>query len=522
MASSVAVVASCGHEKQPVRVTLRDLCGLTDGADCQQDAAHADRCGYAHCSGEATWATLAVFENGCPASGLLHEGDLSGAIRVVTGQAGKALPSIGELDEGRFGFAGLLRGSDCAIVGAGCTEVDLSDERDVHIDVLPAGGNGFCKTGRVCEGGACVPSDDTSDGAAGCLPLLVASGTLPERRADSLAKGLGIVATDSGYLVGYREDVPSDGSLHVRLVPIGDDGAIGDGAERRIEHCVGSSEAGVAMAFSAEGGLLATSLASCEGHGAGAAFVAFTQAGEITDVQRYVGAGEDLRITNRSLASGRGPNDFELVYTTSGSAHRLSLEGARPRSSYEALFPEARGSFAQVASTQDFVARLVGAEDEVYVGIGRWEATPRTTRLEGGTLTSLAVRGNRFVVARSTASGLAWEGRTSSGASFGLGSFNTSQASTALDVVVANEEAILGAAHPTGIFVLPIGDMRSELAPSPKAVVQHTLPQGQSPTPQGLAMASRGDRFAVAWLNGDEGAGPVGGYAVFACESMTQ
>ena len=510
LALACVALASCGHERRDVRVTLHDTCGLTDGADCQQGDAVPEACS-SYCSRLARWANLAIFEGRCPDRDALLRGDLSGAIRVVQGRAGSTLPSIGELDDERYGFAGIFRASDCAIVGIGCSEVDLSEQSTVRIEMLPAIGSGLCTAGHVCQEGVCTSSEAASDEAT-CTPVLVASGALPEPKGNARAVGVGLVATDSGYLAAYRED-DADGSLRIRILPIEKDGQLGEGFETRIEHCGSASEAGLAMALSLEGGLLATTLAPCENQGAGAAFVAFAHDGAILDTKRFAGAGQDLRITHRSLASGPGPNDFELVYTAAGSAYRLRLAGAQPHASYEALFPEATTSFAQVASLGDDVARLVGSEAAIHVGVGSWEASPRLTRLEGSALASLAVHGGRVVVTRSTSGGLAWEGRTSSGASFGDGSFTTGQAIAAVDIAIAKGVAILGAAHATGIHVLPLGDMRRELAAEPKLVVQHALSEGAS----SLVMASQKSRFGVAWLRGGEGKGPIGGYALFDC-----
>lgn len=523
LATGAALLASCGHERRDLRITLRDACGLTESADCERGEGANGACGSAHCSREAAWANLAVFEGGCPPADALLTGNLNDAIRVVTGKAGSALPSIGELEEARHGFAGIFRASDCTIVGAGCTEVDLSDERNVQIDLHPVTGNGACGDGHACEQGLCAPSadpagEDPSSKAGACLPLLVASGALPERSADSVASGLGMVATEAGYLVGYREEVEGSGPLLVRIVPIGKDGEIGASDETRIEHCAGSFGDGLGMALSDESGLLATSLAPCDGHGAGAAFVSFTPDGTIVDARRVAGAGSDLVLApSRSLAPGRAANDFELVYLTGGAAHRLGLTGTEPHATFQALFPDARASFAQVASSQDVIARLVGSKNAIHLGIGPWESTPRTVRLEGSAVASLAVHRDRVVVVRNLEEGgLVWEGRTRIGASFGDGRFETNRALTALDVVTANGEAIVIAATSSGFFLLPIGDMSGSLAPLPKLIVQHA-PASSAHDAQSLAVASIDDRLAIAWLNDRETSGSIGGYALFEC-----
>jgi len=518
LATSVASLASCGHERREIRVVLRDACGLTLDADCQKDRNASETCGGSHCSRNAAWANLVVFEGGCPKGDGFATGDSSGAVRIVTGRAGRALPSIGELEEDRYGFGGVFRTSDCTIVGTGCTEVDLSEERDVRIDVLPVPESGTCESGHYCEQGLCAPFDDPSGDASACIPLLIASGSLPNRTANSTARSLGLVATESGYLVGYREDLESDGELLLRLVPIGKDGKIGKLSESRIEHCASGSDSGLGMALSLDGGLLATALAPCDGQGAGAAFVSFTHDGAILSARRFIGAGSDLVLApSRALAPGPGRNDFELVYTTGQSAHRLGLTGPQPHGSFQALFPDARGSFAQVATTPDLVARLVGSADGIHLGIGEWEATPKLMTFGGAERTSLAVQGDRVVIARALEDrGLAWEGRTSSGASIGEGNFAASQALTALDVVIANGEVIAATASSPGFFLLSIGNMSRGLSPRPELIVQHT-PASSAHDGRSLAAASLHDRLAIAWLNGDPSEESIGGFALFEC-----
>src|SRR5690606_21802064 len=109
--------------------------------------------------------------------------------------------------------------------------------------------------------------------------------------------------------------------------------------------------------------------------------------------------------------------------------------------------------------------------------------------------------------------GIAWDGRTSSGASFGDGSTRAGQPIAAVDIAMVNGVAVLGAAHAKGIVLVPVGDTRRGLVEVPKVVVHHGVAQGAS----SLVMVGHEVGFGVAWMHGDEGAEEIGGFALFDC-----
>lgn len=524
------LLVSCGESANSIQVSLLDPCRLSSPTSCDElspTPSEQSLCGDAFCAQKAVWAQLAVFPEGCPTDELLREGVLTGAMHVVSTEAGRALPELGKLEEARFGFAGLLRASDCAIVGAGCTEADLSTIRRVRVEMRPVSGSAGCHANDACQEGACVSAAE-ADGES-CLPRLIASGELPERAiAEAIASGPGIVATNLGYLIGYREDIPSQAgtTARVRLVPIADNGSVGKTIEQPIESCeTAITKGGIGMAMALDQGLLVTEYPACGNQGAGATFISFTPGGAILDVTTFAGALPHVSLANvHSLSLGQSRNSFELAYLASGAAFRLNLVGARAQDGYAPIFPDRRFGFIQIASSKDAIAYLAGGEDapDALLGMSNWDEPPVLTSLPKGWVGAVAVDENRAVaVTLLDDGGISWTGQSTTGAALGTGSLHAGGPFTAVEVGIADKQVVLAAGRPGAIHLAPIGSVATKLADRATVLSQYEPTLGNVSLSaydgERLALATKDDGFALAFIESRKGAGKVGGFAIFEC-----
>lgn len=527
---SLVATLSCGEESRTIEVTLLDTCRL--GSACEDSETPArlfPLCGDAYCTDTARFATLAVFAGGCPGEEILREGNWESALRVLHGDAGEPLPSLGELDASTHGFAGVLRSQDCGVVGFGCTEADLSVIRKVRVEMAPSSGGGACEGGDICKEGSCEPAPSMIEST--CSPKLAFQGELPDREGQgSILSGPGVVATDKGYLVGYREDLTTsaeESQARVKLVRIDRSGQATTPIAKDIDTCPGIAPgAGLGMAVSMDQGLLVTPQPACEGRGAGATFVAFAPNGTILDATTFAGAGPDLSLSPvHALAPGLLRNSFELAYISGGSAYRLSLLGARPQDGFVSIFPDKKPAFVQLASSPSAIAYLAGsptqAGGEIAFGVGSWQSEPSMTS-GAGFLGAVAAYENRAIsVAALSPSGLRWEGRASDGTPIGDGYLETEGSLTAVDIAVVSGEAIVAAARSGGLFLASLGEIGGEVSAEARIIATYDENLGDislsSYDGRSLALAAHRDGFALTWLNSRIGEGPVGGFALFDC-----
>lgn len=132
-----------------VSVTLADPRGLRSGA---------------------SFAEFMLFADGCPDEDDLREGSYPDPVADQRLDAVDEFDALGTLDARRYGFAAVLRTEDCAVVGVGCAEADLSKRIDSVIiplvDVFPP--EGACP--GACSDGRCDDEEArTGAGAAGRL-----------------------------------------------------------------------------------------------------------------------------------------------------------------------------------------------------------------------------------------------------------------------------------------------------------------------------------------------------------------
>jgi hypothetical protein len=106
----------------------------------------------------AQYAQLAIFSDACPSDARIETGQINGAVAVQTIPADGAFAEVGELKKQKYGFVALLRTTDCSVIGAGCTPVDLEKHRHITVQldpVLTPAGACDASLGQKCIGGIC-------------------------------------------------------------------------------------------------------------------------------------------------------------------------------------------------------------------------------------------------------------------------------------------------------------------------------------------------------------------------------
>jgi hypothetical protein len=223
---------------------------------------------------KATWFEIGAFANApCPplnqfAGGIPASGT---SARAAFHRDAKTRPALGDLARGSYAFAAVAKGDDCAVVAAGCSVVDVGNSNEVSI-ALKARDNpvGACGAGNVCENGQCVPPNDNAGDSVGadCSLEIIGGGPLDNPlEGNAIVSHPGIVATDNGFLLGYREDDPTVGEAQVTFISIDNGGAIHGITQRTLkDSCAGVEESdGIGLAISDDKALAVVARQPCNG-----------------------------------------------------------------------------------------------------------------------------------------------------------------------------------------------------------------------------------------------------------------
>ncbi len=282
----------------------------------------------------ANYTEIAVFKGGCPEDSALADGDTSKAVFSGVAEKGAPLPSVGDLDKAKYGFAAIMRDATCGVIGFGCTEADLSNIREVRVAVRawsqpdrnktcePLTGKG-CPAPLACDQGRCVSATDggkTDGSGAGCDLSVIASGGLPPLSVgdagSAQVSGPAVAASAQGFVIGYRSQV--GGQLYAHAALLSTSGTINPPSTLSLAACPGKSPAdGVGLAFSGTGGLMALALPDCDGQGAGAYFMMVDASGKLSNLKlaRSQNQFADLTLARTHSLSGSGAADrYDFVY----------------------------------------------------------------------------------------------------------------------------------------------------------------------------------------------------------------
>ena len=516
-------------------------------------------------SQNASWIEIGVFAAGvCPDPKQLVSGIPRDAVvsRLAYSRGNANPPAIGNLKKGTYAFAAALRAADCSVVGTGCSVVDVTDARDVGIRVSAAANPASaCGAGASCENARCVPGNDNSNPTVGarCSLQLIGAGPLgdPLAYGGTIVSAPAIAATDSGFLVAYREYDGLQGQARLTLLPIDNGGGSAAAQPTTLpSRCAGSEESdATAMAFSSgNDGLVAVARAPCAGTG-GVDFFQVDGAGNVKKSGFNGGGGVKITLANaHALAVKRGQSgspgeSYLLAFTSNGETHVATVNGVLVQSGIAPAFGGVAPQSAGWVSTSDKVLALLaqgtgadpgdggappeggapaGSSLRVQVaGAGTDIASLAPPFEIAATWGAVAAQGTRvFVVSDSAAPGkpVAWRagdlGRAAPAASDALGVDGLGKVLYA-DVAFHQDHAFFAVEQPGAISLVAYDHatttptlLRQVFLPrDPRIPAMLDVRDGR------VAIAASDSRVAVAWTTArtltDNDV--VGGYAIFAC-----
>lgn len=174
---------------------------------------------------QVAWLEVGVYAAPtCPSitqlSGGLPRGALVGRVGFANGSPAPTF----RLDKGTYSFAATARNTQCEVLGAGCTAIDVPGSSEITIDLkAPATKGGKCSPGSACNNAECVEAP-TSDGlGVGCTLEVVGAGPLEALSTDgSNVSRPAIQAVTDGFIIAYSQ---IDGTTYrVTTMKVGVDG----------------------------------------------------------------------------------------------------------------------------------------------------------------------------------------------------------------------------------------------------------------------------------------------------------
>lgn len=522
----------------------------------------------------AAFAEILVYEQGCPGLDVLSRGiEGSPTLRQVVA-AGADLPELGELPQGSYGIAALLRDRHCAVLASGCATADLSSVRKVTIPLAavtpPQGG---CAGSAACVGGACIGGGDSGiqdagsdgavpdaaaldaavpdaaapdaaapDGGGSCTLAVVKAGALPALAVPGggTITGPGLAAVADGFLLAYREGTVDQSASSAALVKIGDDGKLGTVSRQALPTCPATTATdGVGVAESNGAGLVVVSRPACPDAGAGLALLTFDAKSQLGLASASADLGAAVSLPRvHALAGYKG--GFEAAFVVDGVASLATIVAGAL--SAKPLFADGTSSYAQVGRTAATRATLadrstaLGGETVltlsalgVPVGDAGVPAPLGAYRPESawGSLAAWAgPSGDRALAVTAEPNGwISWGAVDRDGTLRGAGSALSGDGSAfaAGDVAVLDDRVLLALAEPGALRIQKLAGALGDGLSADGSRVDFVGAVGATSlaTFDGarVAVAAARNRVLIVWLT-RSALGPIdptGGYAVLAC-----
>ncbi len=224
---------------------------------------------------KAQWLEIGVIQGPCPPRSQLAGGiPRSGTVtRIAFPRSDASPPTVGDLPRASYAFAAVARAGDCGIVATGCTEVDLTKSGGVSVNLTATQQpTAACVAAETCTEGECVPALGPKNPmlGAGCSMQLVGAGPL----GDPLVLGGGdvvsapaLVATETGFLVAYREYDPNAGLARLTLVALDPSGGATIASPTTLDgQCSGQLETdSIGLGYLAGAGVAVSARPTCGG-----------------------------------------------------------------------------------------------------------------------------------------------------------------------------------------------------------------------------------------------------------------
>ena len=515
-------------------------------------------------SAKTTWVEVGIFAGTtCPDTkqllgGLPPTGYVS---RLAFKRTDASPPALGDLKKGSYAFAAVALADDCSVVGVGCSIADVTTVRDVNIRVnANANPATACGTGMTCDYARCVPAHDNGSLGAACSLQLVGAGPLGDALAfgGTIVSAPAAVATDTGFLIGYREYDSNQGAARLTLIPIDNGGGAGMPSATTLPgRCAAGDESdATALAFAGTEGLAAVARAPCNGVG-GIDLFQIDGKGAVAKSSFTGSMGVSLTLANaRALAPMPNGGGYLLAFTEAGQTRVATVTGLSLQSSTAPGFGGMPPQSAGWVATSDKVTAIVaigtgGSGGPVDGGTGDASADaggpmPGDTSLRlnvaaasanlgalpapfvaAASFASVAALGSRvIVISDSTVPGrpVAWRafdlGKVQPAASDNLDVPGLGKVLFA-DVALRQDHAFFAVEQPGAITLVAYDHatttptlLRTVFLPSdPRVPAMLNVRDGR------IAIAASDTRVVVVWTTGKTlGENDiVGGYALFAC-----
>ncbi|HEX8790952.1 MAG TPA: hypothetical protein VF765_08360 [Polyangiaceae bacterium] len=490
----------------------------------------------------AQWMEIGVFPGGCPgateiAGGLPATGPVD---RIAVEKGNTTPPPIGTLKKGSYGFVAVARASNCGVIGTGCSNVDVTNSRDVSISVTATSPPlGACSAEQSCVDARCIASATPDASGAACALSLVGAGPLgdPYAVVSDVVSAPAVVATERGFLIAYREYDDTGGTAQLTLATVDPGGALSIPMPTMlVGQCPMQDESdGIGMAYVTGAGVVASARPACGSQSSGIDLLAVDAAGHSSSNMFSPLTGPPPALSYAHALSLAGMTTGWLAYLAGGNASVIALSNLQLQgpSTTIATAPQ---SIAQVSATGQAVALLTGGAGGgadagtstplLSLGIG---GTPGdgggAPTVFGGSWGALAAAGTRaFVLSDSGTSTqpVAWH-TLDQGGTPASGNFATPAMGTALggDVALQGDRALFAVEQKGAISLVAFDHastaptlLRSvQLSGDARIPPQATVRDGK------VAVAASANEVLVAWVTGTNLTAneAVGGWALYAC-----
>jgi hypothetical protein len=532
------------------------LCAMCLGAQCQ----HAPSVTFeiampGAVADQARWMEVGVLPGPCPPPDELAGGiPRSGIVTRIAFQKGDTSPpAIGDLKKGPYAFAAVARGADCGVLATGCTLADVTETRDVSIQLgATSAPSGSCAAGESCVQGRCAPNVGGGDPTlgAGCSMELVGAGPLGDPlqlSGSDVASAPAVAVTESGFLVAYREYDQLQGKARLTLAAVDPQGGITIAPPTMLPgQCPSQDESdAIGLGYLAGSGVVVSARPACSQPNPGFDTFQVDATGAVKKSASNAATNGQPRLSNAHALALTGSGSGWLAYVDQGGAQVVGLTGLLTQAGATPFGDVPPHTLAQVTASDKMVALLAagtgGGSPSPSDAGGDAAASGSTLRLQlgaapasigppyetAGAWGALATEGSRAYVladAPGTAQPTSWFAME-------LGAM----APVATDVlappgqgdvtggdVAFHGDRVLYAVEQQGSIAVVVYDHASTtptflrnvlLSDDPRIPSQATVRDGR------VAVAANDSRVLVVWTTAATlgPSDPLGAYALYAC-----
>lgn len=336
---------------------------------------------------QTTWFEIAAYKDAsCTAlKPKLANGTPDGATkRVAFRRDAKTTPKVGDMPSGKYAFAAVAKGDDCAVLATGCVEAEVPSTDSVAVSMSALDEpTGACGTGASCQAARCVPANDNANPSvgAGCSLELLGSGPLanPVGGGNTMVSAPAIAATPSGFVVVYREIDPNGASARVTILPIDPAGGASDPQRPLLSgRCADSQETdGVGLLMNGNEGQLVLARSACDAN-PGLELLEFASNPQIEVKPNFFSSDSPapnvLSLSMGHVAADLGNGTGAIAFIEAGQARVATIQP-------ELGIVAPNGSFG---GTKDMTGAWVGASDGVLALLAAGPPQAATPTPDGG------------------------------------------------------------------------------------------------------------------------------------------